>query len=65
MIGRLSASRVGRKAEPAIHTAVVSTQLELRLAIGVDQGTVNAVIERAVITWKLPERVKNIVATKH
>jgi GNAT superfamily N-acetyltransferase len=56
----LSASCVGRKAEPVIDTAVVSSQLELRLAIGVDLGTLNAVIERAVMTWKLPERVKRL-----
>ena len=56
----LSASRIGRKAEPVIHTAVVSSQLELRLAIDADLGTVNAVIERAVMTWKLPERVKRL-----
>jgi predicted N-acetyltransferase YhbS len=43
-----------------MHTAVISSQLELRLAIGVDLGTVNAVIERAVMTWKLPERVKRL-----
>lgn len=54
------ASRIGRKAEPVIHTAVISSQLELRRAIDVDLGTVNAVIERAVMTWKLPERVKRL-----
>jgi GNAT superfamily N-acetyltransferase len=43
-----------------MHTSVISTQLELRLAIAVDLGTVNAVIERAVMTWKLPERVKRL-----
>ena len=56
----LSASCVGRKAEPVIDSAVISAQLELRLAVGVDLGKVNAVIERAVMTWKLPERVKRL-----
>ncbi len=43
-----------------IHTAVNSSQLELRMAMGVDLDPVNAVIERAVMTWKLPERVKRL-----
>lgn len=53
----LSASRVGRKAAPVIHTAVISSQLELRLATGADPGRVNAVVERAVMTWKLQARL--------
>jgi GNAT superfamily N-acetyltransferase len=40
--------------------AVISSQLELRLAVGDDLGAANAVIERAVMTWKLPERVKRL-----
>lgn len=56
----LSVSRVGRETEPVMHTAVHSSQLELRMAMGVDLDPVNAVIERAVMTWKLPERVKRL-----
>jgi len=37
-----------------------SSQPELRPAIDADLGTVNAVIERAVMAWKLPERVKRL-----
>jgi GNAT superfamily N-acetyltransferase len=37
-----------------------SSQPELRPAIDADLGIVNAVIERAVMTWKLPERVKRL-----
>jgi len=37
-----------------------SSQPELRPAIDADLSTVNAVIERAVMTWKLPERVKRL-----
>jgi GNAT superfamily N-acetyltransferase len=55
-----SPSRLGWKAEPVIDTAGSSSQLELRLAIDADLGTVNAVIQRAVMTWKLPERVKRL-----
>ena len=43
-----------------LHTGVISSQLELRLATSVDLGGVNAVVERAVMTWKLPERVKRL-----
>jgi len=43
-----------------MHTAVHSSPLELRMAMGVDLDPVNAVIERAVMTWKLPERVKRL-----
>jgi len=43
-----------------IHTAVNSSQLELRPASDTDLRTVNAVIERAVMTWKLPDRVKRL-----
>lgn len=43
------------------HTAVVASQLELRPASDADLGAVNAVIERAVMTWRLPERVKRLV----
>jgi GNAT superfamily N-acetyltransferase len=55
-----SASRILQEARPEVHTAAISLQLELRLATGVDLGTANAVIERAVMTWKLPERVKRL-----
>jgi GNAT superfamily N-acetyltransferase len=34
--------------------------MEFRPAIDADLGTVNAVIERAVMTWKLPVRVKHL-----
>ncbi len=43
-----------------IHTAVNSSQLDLRMAMGGDLDPVNVVIERAVMTWKLPERVKRL-----
>ena len=43
-----------------IHAAVISSPLEVRPASDADLGVVNAVIERAVMTWKLPERVKRL-----
>jgi GNAT superfamily N-acetyltransferase len=43
-----------------IETPDSSSQLELRPAIDADLGTVNAVVERAVMNWKLPERVKRL-----
>ena len=42
------------------HAAVISSPLEIRPASDADLGVVNAVIERAVMTWKLPERVKRL-----
>jgi GNAT superfamily N-acetyltransferase len=41
-------------------TALIASQLELRPASDSDLGAVNAVIERAVMTWRLPERVKRL-----
>jgi hypothetical protein len=61
----LPVSRVGRETEPVMHTAVHSSQLELRTAMGVDLDPVNAVIERAVMTWKLPERVKGLAMSSY
>lgn len=43
-----------------IHAAIIASQLKLRPASTADLGAVNAVIERAVTTWKLPERVKRL-----
>jgi len=39
---------------------VISSPLEIRPASDGDLGGVNALIERAVMTWKLPERVKRL-----
>jgi GNAT superfamily N-acetyltransferase len=43
-----------------VQTAAIPSQLELRQATDGDLCTINAVIERAVMTWKLPERVKRL-----
>jgi len=43
-----------------ISTASIASQPKLRPATTADLGAVNAVIERAVTTWKLPERVKRL-----
>jgi GNAT superfamily N-acetyltransferase len=55
-----SVSRVGRDARPVVRTPVIPWQLELRQATDGDLCPINAVIERAVMTWKLPERVKRL-----
>jgi GNAT superfamily N-acetyltransferase len=60
MIGMRSASPLGWKAEAVLDRRRCSSQPELRPAIDADLGSVNAVIERAVMTWKLPERVKRL-----
>jgi GNAT superfamily N-acetyltransferase len=60
MIGMRSASRRGRRAESTLDAAAISSQLQLRPALAADLGNVNAVIERAVMMWKLPERVKRL-----
>ena len=44
-----------------IHTAIDAAQLKLRPATAADLAAVNVVIQRAVTTWKLPERVKRLV----
>lgn len=43
-----------------IHTDIISSQIILRQATTADLGAVNAVIERAVKTWNLPDRVKRL-----
>ena len=56
----LPASRTGRKRSGEADTAGIPQQLALRPAVDADLGAVNAVVERAVMTWKLPERVKRL-----
>jgi L-amino acid N-acyltransferase YncA len=60
MIGMRLASPLGRRAEPTLDTAAISSQLEIRPAVDADLSPVNAVIESAVMTWNLPERVKRL-----
>ncbi len=60
MIGMRSASRLGWKEGPVNDTPGSSLRVDLRPAIDADLGAVNVVIERAVMTWKLPERVKRL-----
>jgi GNAT superfamily N-acetyltransferase len=43
-----------------IDTHGSESRLELRPGIDADLGAVNALIERAVMTWNLPERVKRL-----
>jgi len=56
----LPASRPGRNRDGEADTAGIPSQLALRPAVDADLGAVNAVVERAVMTWKLPERVKRL-----
>ena len=43
-----------------VRTASTSSQPNLRRGTAADLSAVNAVIERAVMAWKLPERVKRL-----
>ena len=43
-----------------LDNAAISSPLEFRPATEADLGGVNAVIERAVMTWRLPERLKRL-----
>ena len=61
----LPASRPGRNRDGEADTAGIPSQLALRPAIDADLGAVNAVVERVVMTWKLPERVKRLAMQSH
>ncbi len=43
-----------------IRTDIISSQISLRPATNADLGAINKIIERAVKTWNLPERVKRL-----
>lgn len=41
-------------------TAGLTSPLRIRLALAAELAAINAIVERAVMTWKLPERVKRL-----
>src|SRR5512137_1782522 len=61
----LPASCCGREVGPVVHAAAAPPPPELRRATDGDLCTINAVIERAVTTWKLPARVKSLAMTSY